>query len=170
MVPSVVDANCMKFFQQERLEANCAVYTRMIKAAFEKGPVAVDDEGRAIYEYNDCCRPAAVGLNLGDWIADQIVIGAIVYVKMDHSLKKDLSLLGLPAKDLKWPAIAKGAGADLIITEDIDLFDPKKKNASPKQRNRIFRCGGPVSKFLRDRHRIRVSIAQHFLDACEEDD
>lgn len=162
--PTVIDANCLKYFQEERIFDKAGTYTAMIEKVREKGCIAIDDEGHAQQEYNDCCNPSVVGLNLCDWIADQIVEKFFVMVAMDKSASRDLSGLGLPKKDHKWPAIAKGAKANLILTEDIDLFDPKAKSRKSAEKTKIKDKGGPLSKYLAKRHGIVVSTAQNFLD------
>ncbi|MCA0256083.1 MAG: hypothetical protein LCH47_05735 [Proteobacteria bacterium] len=161
--PTVIDANCLKYFQDERVAGTSGVYSAMIGKVQEKGCLAVDDEGHAQQEYNDCCRPSAVGLNLCDWIADQIVERFIVLFPMDKSASVDLKKLGVPKKDQKWPAIAKGAQADFILTEDIDLFDPKAKAFKSAAKAKIKAGGGPVSKYLAKQHGINVSTAEDFL-------
>jgi hypothetical protein len=164
MPPTVVDANCIKYFQEERLSDSFGMFSRAIGRIVEENLIAVDVDGLALQEYHDCCRPSAVGMNLMDWISDQLVSGKIVTVQQDHSLKKTLSQLGVPRKDLKWPAIALGASSDLILTEDIDLFDPKAKTFDAKKKEKIKRQGGCVSTLLSRKHGIRVRTAACFLE------
>ena len=135
----------------------------MIRKAQGKGHIAIDDGGHALQEYNDCCKPSAVGLNLCDWIADQIVNKVIVMFTMDRSIEDDLRKLGLPKKDYKWPAIAKGSEADTILTEDIDLFHPEAKGYNAKAKAKIRERGGCVSKFLARNDGISVTTAENFL-------
>lgn len=161
--PSVIDANCLKYFQEERLSDENNEFSKMIEKAIAKGFIAIDDEGKAQQEYSDCCKPSAVGLNLCDWIADQIVNNTFRMFSMDRSLEKDLKSLGLPKKDLKWPAIAKGAKADIILTEDIDLFEPKAKSYASKKKEKIKSAGGCVSKYLAKKHEIVVITTSAFL-------
>lgn len=161
--PTVIDANCLKYFQEERVSGLSEKYTDMIAKAQGKGCIAIDDEGRAQQEYNDCCKPSAVGLNLCDWIADQIVNKVIIMFKMDRSAEAELRKLGVPNKDLKWPSIAKGSNADTILTEDIDLFDPKAKSFNAKSKTKIKEKGGCVSNFLAKRHGISVTTTENFL-------
>ncbi|WP_143040440.1 hypothetical protein [Rhodobacter sp. 24-YEA-8] len=153
----------MKHFQDERLNGEEGAYHEMINCAFTKGSVAIDLDKRAEQEYYDCCKPSVAGINLQDWISDQLITGKFIYCIHDDSAKRKLREMGVPAKDLKWPAIAIGSGADLIITNDIDLFDPAAKNYTSKKKDQIKRDGGPVSKYLRKNHSIEVSKAEHFI-------
>jgi hypothetical protein len=153
----------MKYFQEERITGDTGKFTEMIARAIEKGCIAIDDQGHAQQEYNDCCKPSSVGLNLCDWIADQIVSRNVLMFKMDRSAEKKLKELGVPRKDQKWPSIAKGADASAIVTEDIDLFDPKAKSYKASAKKEIRDNGGPVSKFLYKKHGISVLTCNNFL-------
>ncbi|MCV3210141.1 hypothetical protein OHD62_20060 [Mesorhizobium sp. YC-39] len=160
---TVIDTNCFKLFQEERVDERQGTYYKVITRAIDREYIAIDDEGKALQEYNDCCRPSAVGLNLCDWIADQIVNKVIVMFKMDRGAEKELRKMGVPSPDLKWPAIALGAKSDTIVTEDIDLFDPKAKKRKAKEKIKIKRDGGCVSKFLRRQYGIDVVCAEEFI-------
>lgn len=163
--PSVIDTNCIKYFQDERVAGVESTFTMMISKVQLKGAIAIDNQGQALQEYQDCCQPSALGLNLMDWIADQAMQGMISEHAMDVEIKKTLKKKqGLPQKDCKWPAIAISAQADVIITEDIDLFDPKSKNATKNAKDKIKRNGGALSKHLRKEYGVNVRTAQIFLE------
>jgi len=160
---TVIDANCMKYFQEERVTGTLGVFTEVIDKACAGDGIAIDDEGKAQQEYFDCCRPSPVGLNLTDWITDQIIARKIKMVKMDKAAEPKLKQLGVPRKDLKWPSIAKGAAAESLVTEDIDLFDPKAKNRSSSAKSKIKERGGPVSKHLKKKYGICVYTACDYI-------
>lgn len=163
MVKTVIDTNCIKYFQEERVADENGTYTEMIGLVFENGGMAIDADGRALHEYQECCRPSALGLNLIDWINDNLTSGKISLHEMDHSLKGKLKELGVPDKDLKWPAIAMGAESKLIVTDDIDLYEPRAKKYKHAAKEIIKLNGGVVSKFLKKKHDIKVSKAEHFV-------
>lgn len=76
-----------------------------------------------------------------------------------------MRLQGLPHKDHKWPAIAVGSGADTIISEDIDLFDPAAKNKDAKTKATIKKNGGALSKYLKKNHNIVVTTSSDFIES-----
>lgn len=154
---SVVDANVLKNFHEERVSNITSKYSEVVLAVLDKGNIAIDDEKMAWQEYFDCCQPSSVGLSLIDWISDQIVSGVIFMVKMDKSTKKKLATFGLPSKDQKWVFIAVGSNSDAIITDDIDLFDPKAKSYKSEKKQKIKNSGsGVVAKYLKKHHKISV--------------
>lgn len=164
LVTSVVDANCMKYFQDERVSFVNGPYSAVIFAALNGGIIAIDDEGHARQEYFDCCRPSPVGMNLSDWINDQIIAKKIRVFPMDPSESRTLRKMGVPKKDHKWVAIAIGASASCIVTEDIDLFDPSEKNANAARKVRIKAVGGCVSNYLKRYRRVLVLTGAAFID------
>ncbi|RUV97977.1 MAG: hypothetical protein EOQ55_00980 [Mesorhizobium sp.] len=163
-MPTVIDANCFKGFQEERVGDLVGCYSTVVNLAIERGCIAIDDEDMALQEYHDCCRPAAVGLNLRDWIADQLVNKVIVMFPMDRKAERELRELGVPKKDRKWPAIALGSSSDIIVTDDIDLFDPRAKKYKSKQKEKIKKSGGCVSKLLVRKYGIAVFSAENFIE------
>ncbi len=164
-LPSVVDANCLKYYQQERVAGREGEFTVAISKLMAKGALAIDSEGKALQEYYDCCRPSAVGLNLSDWISERLVDGCIKMFDTDNSLTRELLSLGLPRKDIKWPCIAKSSNSDIIVTEDIDLFEPTAKSRRAPEKERIKRARtGCVCRHLERQHSIRVLTSQHVRD------
>lgn len=154
----------MHHFQQERVRSITGQFTAVINKATADDFIAIDDEGKAGQEYFDCCRPSPLGLNLNDWLADQIVSGIVKLKKMDHSQDDTLRRLGLPKKDIKWPSIALGSASSHIVTEDIDLFEPSAKAYDAKSKNKIKTSGnGVVAKHLRKNFNITVCTSESFL-------
>ncbi|WP_285675054.1 hypothetical protein [Paralimibaculum aggregatum] len=155
--PSVIDTNVLKYFFDEMLSDKEDKFSIAVRAVMSKGAVAIDDEGQARQEYLDCCKPSSVGLSLDDWVVLQLNNGAFRVFQMDKSARNELRKLGLPNKDHKWVFIAKGSSADLIVSEDIDLFDPKSKKSTEKVKAKIKRnSSGPVAKYLKKKHGITV--------------
>lgn len=159
--PSVIDTNVLKCFFEEKVSDKEGEFTAAVTAIMTKGVVAIDEEGQAEQEYYDCCRPPSVGLSLIDWVTLQLNNGAFRVFEMDKSVRKELRKLGVPHKDHKWVFIAKGAGADLIVSEDIDLFDPKAKKWSEKKKAQLRKdSGGSVAIHLRKKHGIKVCCCE----------
>lgn len=163
-VASVIDANCMKYFQEERVKKGEGRFCDVIDVALNNGIIAIDDKGLAQQEYFDCCRPAPVGLNLCDWISDQIIAQKIKMFAVNRSAEISLIGFGVPRKDHKWVAIALGAGAFAVVTEDIDLFDPKEKYANEARKAKIKAEGGCVSRHLRRKYKLLVLTGETFLE------
>lgn len=149
---TVVDTNCIAYFQAERLtERQDGPFSQLMTLVFLRGHLAVDEGGKAEQEYKDTCRPSAAGLNLMDWFADQILKGKIKFYRESAHLKKQCQQCGLPNRDYKWVGIALSASAGLIVTQDIDLFEPKAKSWPSGTKDKIrAQGGGTVAKLLRN--------------------
>lgn len=157
MKAHVVDANVMNAFQKERLLASegpaCAAINAMTNGHF----IVLDEGGLCQQEWVDCAG-GTFPLALNDWIADMLIVQKIrLGLLCEDSMHKELSVLGVPKKDHKWVRLAKGTQSDIIVTDDIDLFDPTKKSSSSKIIAAIkSNSSGPVAKHLRKRHGITV--------------
>lgn len=166
---SVVDANFVKYFFEQLVQGRTDEFVFGVNSLLERGAIALDEGGKAQQEYENCCRPPAVGLGLKDWIADQLTRGKLVVVKPEQSLTKALNRLGLPKDDHKWICIAVGAGANIIATEDIDLFDPTEKESSAKRKSKIkANRSGCVAKYCKKQHAIHVSTLATLPEVLEE--
>ena len=132
--------------------------------------IAVDDGGHAMHEYDECCRPKGATIGLRDWLAERFRLGLVREVEMDRRPFRYLAKeYGLPEEDVKWVAIAYSSDSQYILTEDIDLFDPKKKALSGAARLAFMKNGsGAVRKCVRKRHNIEVLCTSTFCEVCTQ--
>lgn len=150
MNPIVVDTNCMAYFQKERLDEHFGEYSRLIDEVCSKGHISLDVKGKIKQEYADTCSPGAVGLNLLDWLADMATKGIVREYEEASDLKQKCDKCGLPSKDYKWVGTAIGAEAKLIVSEDIDLFEPKAKTWKAARKEQIkANSEGSMAKLLK---------------------
>jgi len=172
MKVTVIDTNCMVQFYQSFLLDLETEFTAAVEIAFERGVVGIDNEGHALHEYDETFRPKGASIGLRDWIYEEIRKSKIVEFDMDQSETKVLkSKFGLPKKDIKWISIALGSSGDVILTEDIDLFDPKKKKEKGAAREKAMNWrNGELSKFLKKKHCIYVCRCVHIGGLCGEID
>lgn len=149
MKPHAVDANAINTFQAERIADSPGKAHAKLSLIFQGNCIALDIEGLCQQEWLDCAG-GKVPLALADWIADQQICGRIKYYPLfNNSCRKSLMLLGMPQNDHKWVRLAIGSGGKIIVTDDVDFFDPTKKMASAKTKEKIKTSGkGPCSKGL----------------------
>jgi len=164
MNPHVVDANVMNSFQRERLHEDDTVASEAIAHATTDNYIVLDEGGQCQQEWLDCAG-GSYPLHLQDWLADMMVTQQIRLARLcADSMHKELNNLGIPKKDHKWVRLAIGSSSNIILTDDIDLFDPTKKNSSSSNIANIkAKCAGPVSKYLKKRHGICVATPTWFV-------
>ena len=79
-------------------------------------------------------------------------------------IRKHLNSLGLPPKDQKWVRLAIGCDGRVLVSNDIDFFDPAKKSASAAAKAAVKRSGkGPCSKALQKVYGLQVKLLEDFL-------
>ena len=152
----------MNLFQSERYEGSLGLAHQAIDIAKTEGFIALDAEGHCEAEWIECAG-GTHPLALKDWIADMLTAQTIQLVRYKcDSMYAELNSLGVPKKDHKWVRVARSAAAPYIVTEDIDLFDPKKKkNCTSTAAMTIKLQGkGPVAKHLRKKFSIIVTCSE----------
>ena len=104
------------------------------------------------------CAAGKFPFALSDWIADQFLSGKLRYFALaPNTCYKYLLKLGMPKKDHKWVRLAIGCGGKIIITDDVDFFDPSKKRSDAATKEKIKINGnGPCSKNLRLEYGVEV--------------
>lgn len=157
MRPHALDANAINTFQKERFGGQAGPAHAAIDIIFQSDCVALDDGGLCQQEWERCAG-GAEPLAIKDWVADQMIYGKIrLYRLCPNTIHKELIRLGLPKDDHKWVRLAIGCGGRIIISDDVDFFDPTKKRATAKVKNRIKDAGkGPCSKKLQKNFQVEI--------------
>jgi hypothetical protein len=157
MRPHTVDANVMALFQRERITGERTGGVETIETICSNDCIALDNEKLCLQEWVSAAQ-GSFPLALTDWISDMIVAGKIKYFGLaPNTCRKSLLKLGLPKDDHKWIRLALGCDGRIIITADIDFFDPSKKKAKAEEKLAIRRNGnGKCSKGLRKEFGIDV--------------
>lgn len=159
MNPHVIDANAIHVFQQERIQGAPGRGHARISAIIESDCIALDEEGLCYQEWLDCAG-GSVPFALADWVADLAIYGQVRrYSLADNKCRTKLLSVGLPAPDHKWVRLAVGSGSKILITNDIDFFDPTKKRADEKTKRKIREAGtGPCAKLIYRNFGVTVEI------------
>lgn len=170
MTPYVVDANVMNLFQSERFKGETGPASESLDLMTLHSFIVLDAGGHCQDEWI-ACAGGKPPIALEDWIADMFVRQKIQLVPMiSDSMHQELTGHGIPKKDHKWVRLARSSSADVIVTEDIDLFDPTKKNActAPAKAKIKSSRKGPVAKFLRKAYKIDVICIEHVADFVQK--
>ncbi len=163
--PTVVDACALVLCYQDFLVEEETSFAMFLTRVFERGHISIDDEGHAIQEYDDTAKPGAVREGLKTWIAEQARIGKVIEYRMDKKEKKRFRLLGLPQKDYKWIGIALGSRSSVIVTDDIDLFDPGEKKSNGERRKKLMEArGGKIAICCRKTFNIHICTCSGYDD------
>ena len=170
MMPYVVDANVMNMFQSERFNGAAGLACSALDEITDNSFIVLDETGHCKDEWISCAggKPP---IALEDWIADMFVRQRLQLATfINDSMYQELNNQGIPKRDHKWVRLARSANANVIVTEDIDLFDPKKKNACTSAAKAKIKSGrkGPVAKYLKKSYKIDVICVEHVSQFIEQ--
>ncbi|WP_157123645.1 hypothetical protein [Allosphingosinicella indica] len=156
----------MNYFQHERLTERGIAHDA-IDAIFREASIALDEEGKCQQEWLDCAA-GKFPLALSDWINDKLVERKIVLFADNVPSKfREFQRLGIPKKDHKWVTLSIASQSRALVTEDIDLIEPRQKSAPAKVKSRIkSTCKGTVSRCLRRDYGVNVVCCEHVPDLC----
>jgi hypothetical protein len=170
---TVIDAQVVSGYFQETV---CEVESRLTERAalvFERvgseDQVFLDDGGIIEHEWRNVVEPEWFDV----WYARLLQEDAAVRVCVNtcHALCRQLERKGFPrgSRDVWYVRTAKAVvdrfGQAIIVTEDMDFYDPTQKKGTAKQRMRILLSGdGQVARHLHRRENIAVKCVASYLD------
>lgn len=158
----VVDANIIKIFIIEEMK-DCGDICELINNLLGSYGLAVNK--MVEHEWQ-----SIIGSQFfNEWFTMNILSERIKYVndsvKVTFAQKKKINITyGLPknSRDIKYINCAINTKIRYILTEDIDFFDPKKKQASAEEKRRIKnQRQGKFCKFLNSEFGITAGLPEH---------
>ncbi|MFD2053372.1 hypothetical protein ACFSQT_09835 [Mesorhizobium calcicola] len=96
---------------------------------------------------------------MADHIADLMQNGALRLVAFvrNNPLRKHLVQSGIPVKDARIVEFSAGAEVSIVVTQDIDLFEPQKKGCQSKERHKIIHeRKGKICKMIEKELKIYI--------------
>lgn len=150
-----LDANAILVFQQERLNGMNGDGHAAVQRAIEYGCIALDIDGACLQEWIDTAEGHAP-FALSAWVDDQLAMGNIRLFETKGNLFRALNAIGLPKKDHKWVKLAISCKGRIIVTNDIDFFDPRAKKAPEEKKLKLKEKGGRCSKALAKSYKVSV--------------
>jgi hypothetical protein len=169
----VVDANIISSYLQEYGEGTGDIYG-LIEKILKNCGIAITE--LLEHEWKSTCGDQL----FNEWFTDNLNKGLqrdgkhIQYVdpSIDRQILKKIHIkFGLP-KEGQDKGLIKAANVTTykyILTNDIDLFDPKKKTA-PKKEKELIKKGrtGSLCQFLKKELDITVGLPEHCWSDLEE--
>ena len=171
----VIDANIISKFYKEFIIDEGDLYDLINWILDNCGVVFTD---LIYHEWISTCNNYVIK----EWITDGLKLGKIRYTnpQLDRAIIKKLHInLGLPKKkngkkshDIEYIKCANVTLTKYILTDDIDFFDPKLKNAKGKKKiDAKINRNGKLCRFLLKELKIRVGTPHHcvndFNSFCE---
>lgn len=156
--PFVVDANAFKQMFEDLTNEREGLGKKVFDAIFISDYVILDEGGKIKNEWQSC----SCGLQdelFSSWVADRMIADKIrmVSVKQHKQLKAEMKKFGMPKKDEVYLFTAANNQAYAVISEDIDLYDPKAKGWTLKARRKLMESGSAcVAKYMRKEHSVLV--------------
>ncbi len=159
-----VDACIMhNFFPQLVVEKG--EYFDLINFFLEEYKLIIDSENKIKQEW--CERSNFIMAR--EWITDQLKINRINMV--ESSLKRDVERkifneygLDKTERDIEYIKVANVTALKYILTEDMHFYDPKKKMANHKTKEKIKnKRNGRLQKYLKKELKITISSLRHLI-------
>lgn len=105
------------------------------------------------------------------WFGDRLLLGEVVAVKADacRELLARLRGYGFPrGRDRRYVAVAatlaKEQGCSILLSEDLDFYDPRAKRADSRRRMAVILSQkGPVADHLRKESAVEVRCVRGHL-------
>ena len=163
----VVDADIISYYCREYIVETGELYD-MIEKILKNCGIAISDSVER--EWRNTCGNQL----FEEWFISNLLDNYIQYVKphIDRQiLKKIHNDFGLPKKggDKDLIKAANVTTYRYILTNDTHLFDPKKKTAPRKEKERIKKGRkGRLCQFLRKELEITVGLPEHCWSDLEE--
>jgi hypothetical protein len=168
----VVDAQIVKGFFQESVLGAPHDLSGSLLPIFDPRIcthcIYVDNEGTIQYEWRSVVDPDWFDV----WFAELIRDGSIAEIAAlsDVALKKQLKALGFPAtgRDIWYArvgcAVSGRIGFSVLISEDLDFYEPKTKGCgSKRRRNILYSEAGAVRRYLRKKRAVIVKSVERFV-------
>lgn len=144
MVSTIFDANCWCERVDEEVGGQGGRATNAFSKAELLGQIVLDDEGHIKHQY--CAARRGFGEKLFDLVFEAYALRGKVLIaprNRDPALTRALRTVGVPNGEHAYFHAANTVGAEYLVSEDIDFFDPtlKRANAQAKARAKQRRNG-----------------------------
>jgi hypothetical protein len=161
----VIDANVFEgFFKESILQISNDHLTdtplQLFKRLGIEDVTYFDNNGYIRTEWRNLVEPEWFDV----WFPDFLIAGCAYEIPVEscYKLRNQLKQLGFPDKRdfwyIKTAKAIKNTNKVVIVTEDLDFYDPKMKKCNNKTRLVILNnCGGPVAKYLRKNESIEIN-------------
>lgn len=163
-MPYFLDANCFKRYVDALLTEANDVYYNTVTSALAMSHISTDDGGIFVQEWKQTTGGAYnpfVDDLISTWLAEG-KIKLLAYVKAPQ-VKNKLKQMGVPKLDARIIEFSVGSDITVIISEDIDLYEPSAKGCPPMKRAKLI-CGGKgsISQYVRKNYGIETTCCCHF--------
>jgi hypothetical protein len=124
------------------------------------GRIVADEQGHVLQEWRDASGAHAREF-VEQWISDALAELHISLVKTTGctSTRRDLRQRGMPSKDAKRLSIYKDARADVVISEDVDFFEPKEAGWKL-----CYERAGSLCRHVQRHYGIEIHTHESFLE------
>jgi rRNA-processing protein FCF1 len=158
----VVDANVISNYIQESIQESGDIFQLIEKILVSSYGLAISDKIEREW------KNTTGNLYFDTWFAEQLKNGRIHYIEkpeLNDAIRKRIhNIYGLPRRghDIEYIKTANKTIKKYILTNDIDFYDPKKKQSSVVEKEKIKnqRCGD-LCRYLRKELDIIVGLPRH---------
>lgn len=153
----VIDANCWKAYAEDNLRMVVGCGQKIFDKARAAGKIAMDEGGHIKHRYLACMPGQEAMLQL--FIEELTISGKLKLVvpTATQGVRKDFRELGIPNEEWIFLRTAIACAPSIVISNDVDFFNPKLKAASAKAHRACKENpNAPVCKKMRKSHAVEV--------------
>jgi hypothetical protein len=160
----IVDANSFKIAYNEMVTESIGLGSKLVASIFLSDFIVVDEGGVILQQWRACCCGDEDEF-FREWIFNRIAEDKIrkCTLSANAHLKKKLRIeLGVTAKDLVYLLLAVETAAFMIVSEDIDFYEPKAKTWNSQKRTELINhMAGCVCDHMRKYFKVTVCCLRH---------
>lgn len=161
----VVDANCYKYYIDGSVRGTVDIYSAAFAHIFSKVHIALDNEKLILSEWLGCCTESReYASEMLDRLLLEDKIRLYPFVRNPH-VRKALIEEGIPKNDARLVEFSVEIKNEVVVSEDIDLYDPKRKGCTATQRSKLLsERRGSACAMIRKKFRIEIITCAHVVD------
>lgn len=159
-----MDANCFKYYIDAIINENNSSHIEAVNHVLSNSTFVLDDAGLFLQEWKQTTG-GAYNPFVDDLVSNWLASGQIKLSKFirNNTIKTKIISLGVPKIDARIIEFSTGTDIDVILTEDIDLYEPSLKSGKASKRTQVI-CGkkGSVARYVKREFRIQITCCCHF--------
>jgi hypothetical protein len=167
----IMDANAFKVVYNDLIDDADGLGSAVIATIFREDYISVDMGGIIIQQWKDCsCGEEDEFFQ--EWVTNRITEDKIRKRQpaKEAQIKKKLRIeLGVPAKYWVYLLLAIGIAAFMIVSQDIDFYEPRAKSWDAKKRAGIIsNRAGCVCKHMLKYHKVTICALEQAIAILAE--
>jgi hypothetical protein len=166
--PFLIDANAFKKIYDDLVEGSLGEGSRCLDSIMQDDHILIDDRGKIQKEWCDCSC-GAKDEYFREWISQRMIEDKIraAPARRNGALRSALNKFGMPNDDRVYCYLAESNNAYGIVSNDIDLYNPKAKLWDIEKRTKLMLNGKAcVVVYMRRTHKVEIFPLEQIDEHC----